>query len=262
MLRGGSVPEMEEQKDGRFWPASLRDTRSPRMAEIHFPIHCYLASDSVLRVARKQNTEQVRASRGGKESGNMWEGISARKDNLPELKTRDESRKREWTDEREEIKERCTNHQPPLPHAASIQFLGLGAGAFLCRPSALSLWPLPYPPFSPISNWKLDSVMGSAIPLLWAGKVVGTCVCSQVTAQMETSIWSNFIKELLPAPPNPRAMLPKSWVSLLPRVERWGGMVWSGGVKQQILPDVRVFCTLSSLSPSSLLLSSVGKTTF
>lgn len=156
MLRGGSVPEMEEQKDGRFWPASLRDTRSPRMAEIHFPIHCYLASDSVLRVARKQNTEQVRASRGGKESGNMWEGISARKDNLPELKTRDESRKREWTDEREEIKERCTNHQPPLPHAASIQFLGLGAGAFLCRPSALSLWPLPYPPFSPISNWKLD----------------------------------------------------------------------------------------------------------
>lgn len=104
--------------------------------------------------------------------------------------------------------------------------------------------------------------MGSAIPLLWAGKVVGTCVCSQVTAQMETSIWSNFIKELLPAPPNPRAMLPKSWVSLLPRVERWGGMVWSGGVKQQILPDVRVFCTLSSLSPSSLLLSSVGKTTF
>ena len=46
-------------------------------------------------MARKQNTEQVRASRGGKESGKMWEGISARKDNLPELKTRDESRKRD-----------------------------------------------------------------------------------------------------------------------------------------------------------------------
>ena len=252
---------MEEQKDGRFWPASLRDMRSPRMAEIHFPIYCYLASDSVLRVARTQNTEQVRASRGGKESGNMWGGISARKDNLPELKTRDESRKREWTDEREEIKERCTNHQPPLPHAASIQFRGLGAGAFLCRPSALSLWPLPYPPFSPISNWKLDSVMGSAIPLLWAGKVVGTCVCSQVTAQMESSIWSNFIKELLPAPPIPEpcCLSPGSRYSLGLRdgLVCYGVEGWSS--RSYLMYG---FFVLSSLSPSSLLLSSVGKTTF
>lgn len=42
-----SVPEMEEQKDGRFWPASLRGVRSPRMAKIHFPVHYSMASDFV-----------------------------------------------------------------------------------------------------------------------------------------------------------------------------------------------------------------------
>lgn len=52
-------------------PESPRDTRSPRMAQIHFPIDCYLVSDFVWTVARKQEREKVRASEGGKESGKM-----------------------------------------------------------------------------------------------------------------------------------------------------------------------------------------------
>lgn len=66
-----SVPGTEEQKDGRFWLASLRDVRNPKMAKIHLPIHCYLASDL------------SREWQGSSIEGKLQEGSSAkRKENL------------------------------------------------------------------------------------------------------------------------------------------------------------------------------------
>lgn len=76
---------------------------------------------------------------------------------------------------------------------------------------------------------------GFSHSLLRAGKLVGTCICSQVMAQMASSIGSSFIKE---SPPT--AMLLMSWVSLPPMVVKW-----SGGLSSRSYLFYIFLCSLS-----------------
>lgn len=84
MLREESVSEMEKQKDGRFWPESLSDMRSPTTAQIH--LRCNLL---LLNYRLSLNSEKE----------------TRKKSNLPKLKERDKGKNREQKNEKE-FKER------------------------------------------------------------------------------------------------------------------------------------------------------------
>ena len=156
----------------------------------------------------------------------MWEGISARKDNLPELKTRDESRKRDERTRERRLKRDAliinplSHMQPPSSSFVWEQGLSFADPVlWVCEP-----FPTHLSRQSQTEN--LTQSLGLAIPLLWAGKAVGICVCSQVTAQMESSIRSSFIKEFLPpnSIPEPCCLSPGSRYFLRLR----DGVVWYG----------------------------------
>lgn len=100
---------------------------------------------------------------------------------------------------------------------------------------------------TPFANLKLKTWLNHGVSHRSAvGRESSGNLCLQPGhSSRESSIWSNFIKNLSP-PPHPRAMLPKSWVSLLPRVQRWGGVVWVK-VKQQIFTWCMGFFVLTLL---------------